>query len=743
MMAATRSSDASSSDLDSDSDFDMDPLYSDISVSDADDEGDIMPDMFMPAASEPSVEPKMMDESSPIDIPMTLRQRRQSKSDAQGKQAFHKQRRSSVPNALTTGMSGMPRNRSYTILHDHAEEPEHDEDTDNDDRSPRAMWKKAMRLLRKRADPWQTYHIEQYKTCPVSRHRYNALKKAWVHDNCYVKMELAPFNHGAMRECFRLKKLPTRNGNWLRAHNYVAKRYIQQVDRDIYFEDVVLQMDAKLWGEEFNRHRPPKKVDIFQMTVIEFIEEEDSPLYHLEHFIEGEYIKYNSNSGFVEDHVRLTPQAFSHFTFERSGHELIVIDIQGVGDLYTDPQIHTSDGQGYGDGNLGTRGMALFFHSHVCNRICSILNLASFDLAPSEKETRGLFLKMADSATKLRGFEEMCISPSPKERIDLSKFLHKRSQSSSSRGSNGESGDADSDSHSLTHQMSQSDHEISEEDENEEEGNGDEFVEPPIMFRPRRCMISESENDTLDKEDERNAFSMAMQKNHRASCIAEEINKLQLRRLTQQFSGIKDKGSESLLGTIHLDLAKYHEGSRFCLDDGKRDMAACYFHVEQAARLGVMEAIMTLARLHLGLPREVLCEFDDENFSAGLEWMENACAEGNREAAVIVARAYEKGQFRLEKDWAQSMHFYEKCIDLAEEGDLSTTETPNYMLLAAMASMYHEGGYDLDVNDRKAYDLYNQAAEEAQAALKGRLAMKYYMLAEEAGASLEDDDDES
>ena len=38
--------------------------------------------------------------------------------------------------------------------------------------------------------------------------------------------------------------------------------------------------------------------------------------------------------------------------------KVIVVDIQGVGDLYTDPQIHTATGEEYGDGNLGTKGMA-------------------------------------------------------------------------------------------------------------------------------------------------------------------------------------------------------------------------------------------------------------------------------------------------------------------------------------------------------------------------------------------------
>lgn len=40
----------------------------------------------------------------------------------------------------------------------------------------------------------------------------------------------------------------------------MAKRYIEPVGRDVYFEDVRLQMEAKLWGEEYNRHKPPKQV---------------------------------------------------------------------------------------------------------------------------------------------------------------------------------------------------------------------------------------------------------------------------------------------------------------------------------------------------------------------------------------------------------------------------------------------------------------------------------------------------
>lgn len=216
-------------------------------------------------------------------------------------------------------------------------------------------WKHAIQKAKHMPDPWAEFHLEDIETEQATRYRYNAVTGDWVEDEVLIKMASQPFGRGAMRECFRTKKLSNflHTQNWKGAYNYVAKQYIESVGRDVYFEDVRLQMEAKLWGEEYNRHKPPKQVDIVQTCIIEMKNRPGKPLFHLEHYIEGKYIKYNSNSGFVrDDNIRLTPQAFSHFTFERSGHQLIIVDIQGVGDLYTDPQIHTENGTDFGDGNL-------------------------------------------------------------------------------------------------------------------------------------------------------------------------------------------------------------------------------------------------------------------------------------------------------------------------------------------------------------------------------------------------------
>jgi len=71
--------------------------------------------------------------------------------------------------------------------------------------------------------------------------------------------------------------------------------------------------------------------------------------------------------------VRLHLQAFSHFTLKSSNGQFVICDIQGVGHTFTDPQIHTMDGKGFGNGNMGEEGILKFARSHACNGVCSRL----------------------------------------------------------------------------------------------------------------------------------------------------------------------------------------------------------------------------------------------------------------------------------------------------------------------------------------------------------------------------------
>lgn len=256
-------------------------------------------------------------------------------------------------------------------------------------------------------DPYANYRF--WKDNPAERailYRYQpALQygsggdkvKLWETSEHLIRMETSAFARGSMRTCFRLKKLSEflDHPSWENASCYVAKYYTHAIEvnhdqdpdhslnRQMVTNDIRLQMTSKYFAEIFNRFSPPKKVDVMQVMMMELPDRPGKPCYCLERYLGGKYVKYNSNVGFT-DHHRNTPQAYSHFTFERSGGRLIIVDIQGVGDLYTDPQIHSINPESdeFGEGNLGLSGYAYFFHTHQCNSICRLLDLEPFEHYP-------------------------------------------------------------------------------------------------------------------------------------------------------------------------------------------------------------------------------------------------------------------------------------------------------------------------------------------------------------------------
>lgn len=64
----------------------------------------------------------------------------------------------------------------------------------------------------------------------------------------------------------------------------------------------------------------------------------------------------------------------SHYTYERSKQKEMVVDIQGCGSTYTDPQLHSVQ-KLYGRADRGTVGFGKFFATHTCNGICHMLDL--------------------------------------------------------------------------------------------------------------------------------------------------------------------------------------------------------------------------------------------------------------------------------------------------------------------------------------------------------------------------------
>ena len=106
------------------------------------------------------------------------------------------------------------------------------------------------------------------------------------------------------------------------------------------------------------------------------------------------------------------------------------------------------------------------------------------------------------------------------------------------------------------------------------------------------------------------------------------------------------------------------------------------------------------------------------------------------------------------RDYSEAVRWYQRALECTMDsgsdsdgdsvfGSEVVPADPDHFILSRMAELYRSGGPGLEKDPQRSGDLYTEAAEAAMNAMKGKLANRFYMLAEEAWAEVPEDDEEA
>ncbi|KAI8946418.1 hypothetical protein F4801DRAFT_593367 [Xylaria longipes] len=225
---------------------------------------------------------------------------------------------------------------------------------------------------------WLDQQLAVQGLCPdMPRHSADTLRNMMTQDENiklgFIQLEIQtrskPFDQGAMRTASYARTSASTD-------RFVVKAF-KKGHKDLAFiaEEMKGQALCKAFALEFNALLDPKYSLDFVVTAALEPQSQVDACISIEPFIEGNYVKYNNNGPYAA-------QAFSHFTFGRSWGHFLVNDLQGVGNLLTDPAIQTKDPERFKlcDANMNAEGFKFFFAVHKCNALCRKLQLKSTGL---------------------------------------------------------------------------------------------------------------------------------------------------------------------------------------------------------------------------------------------------------------------------------------------------------------------------------------------------------------------------
>ena len=114
---------------------------------------------------------------------------------------------------------------------------------------------------------------------------------------------------------------------------------------------------------------------------------EEGKVIMIERYLEGGWVKYINNDGTLDpkglNHVNQgLMEPLVHFSYEHTDRKLLLLDVQGFGEILTEPEIASiNNGEEglYCFRNCGKPAFLKFFGAHKCNVYCERLKLSLVD----------------------------------------------------------------------------------------------------------------------------------------------------------------------------------------------------------------------------------------------------------------------------------------------------------------------------------------------------------------------------
>eukprot|EP01063_Lacrimia_lanifica_P038308 TRINITY_DN810_c1_g1_i1.p1 TRINITY_DN810_c1_g1~~TRINITY_DN810_c1_g1_i1.p1 ORF type:complete len:417 (+),score=139.49 TRINITY_DN810_c1_g1_i1:72-1322(+) len=230
----------------------------------------------------------------------------------------------------------------------------------------------------------------------AERFRYDVTiadpSKRWQREDTKVKWTTTPVGKGGMRDCCLVWEADADGSDPHQMIGKVFQKDVQNASIEDYMDEAITQTVADTYAQKFNKmgiKMEGSKISFLSCFVVKLKRRGANGaavVFTMEPMLRGAYEKHNNNYGEVYTDNPIA-ETFSHFTFEASNRKLLICDIQGVGGMYTDPQIHTLSGQDYGLGNMGKKGIDKWIAAHKCGPLCVAIDLTPLQ-APPAKEPR-------------------------------------------------------------------------------------------------------------------------------------------------------------------------------------------------------------------------------------------------------------------------------------------------------------------------------------------------------------------